>query len=101
VGVAVALETDGANVIRAGIALTGVGGSTIGATEAAEALTGRPLTPETIEAAADLAAKAARPRTDHRGSAEYKRHIVRTFVTRILSRTDAAPETGSSAERAA
>ena len=40
VGVAVAIETSGENVTRAGIALTGVGGSTIGATEAAEALTG-------------------------------------------------------------
>src|ERR1700754_2703977 len=49
VGVAVALETSGGKVIRAGIALTGVGGSTIGATEAAQALTGQPLTAETIE----------------------------------------------------
>src|SRR5690348_13826401 len=35
VGTAVAIETLGDTVIRAGIALTGVGGSTIGATEAA------------------------------------------------------------------
>jgi len=86
VGVAVALETSGAVVTRAGIALTGVGGSTIAATEAAQALTGQPLTAESIGQAANLAAAAARPRTDHRGSAEYKRHMVRTFVTRLLSR---------------
>ncbi len=92
VGVAVAVETSGENVTRAGIALTGVGGSTIGATAAADALTGRPLTPESIGQAADLAAQAARPRTDHRGSAEYKRHMVRTFVLRILSRANAAEE---------
>ena len=92
VGVAVALETTGETVTRAGIALTGVGGSTIGATEAAEALTGRPLTADSIAQAADLAARAARPRTDHRGSAEYKRHMVRTFVTRLLGRTDTAAE---------
>ena len=98
VGVAVAIETSGGNVTRAGIALTGVGGSTIGATEAAQALTGRPLTPDTIGQAAELAAQAARPRTDHRGSAEYKRHMVRTFVQRLLSRADAAPD---SVERAA
>jgi carbon-monoxide dehydrogenase medium subunit len=79
-------------VTRAGIALTGVGGSTIAATEAADALVGGPLTADRIEQAADLAAAAARPRTDHRGSAEYKRHIVRTFVVRILGRTDAATE---------
>jgi carbon-monoxide dehydrogenase medium subunit len=86
VGVAVAVETSGAVVTRAGIGLTGVGGSTISATEAAQALTGQPLTAESIGRAADLAAAAARPRTDHRGSAEYKRHMVRTFVVRILSR---------------
>jgi carbon-monoxide dehydrogenase medium subunit len=98
VGVAVAIETSGENVTRAGIALTGVGGSTIAATAAAEALTGRPLTSDTIGQAAELAAQAARPRTDHRGSAEYKRHMVHTFVLRLLSRTDAAPDR---AERAA
>jgi aerobic carbon-monoxide dehydrogenase medium subunit len=92
VGVAVALEMTGETVTRAGIALTGVGGSTIGATAAADALTARPLTAEVIAQAADLAAEAARPRTDHRGSAEYKRHMVRTFVVRLLSRTDAAAE---------
>ncbi len=86
VGVAVAVETSGGMVTRAGIGLTGVGGSTITATEAAQALTGQPLTAESIGRAADLAAAAARPRTDHRGSAEYKRHMVRTFVVRLLSR---------------
>jgi aerobic carbon-monoxide dehydrogenase medium subunit len=92
VGVAVAVETSGDTVTRAGIALTGVGGSTIGATEAADALVGQPLTAETIGRAADLAAEAARPRTDHRGSAEYKRHMVRTFVTRILGRVEPTQE---------
>ena len=92
VGVAVAVETSGGSVARAGIALTGVGGSTINAAAAGEALTGRPLTAETIEQAAGLAADASRPKTDHRGSAEYKRHMVRTFVTRILSGADAAAE---------
>jgi carbon-monoxide dehydrogenase medium subunit len=92
VGVAVAIETAGETVTRAGIALTGVGGSTIDAAAAAEALTGRPLTAEAIEQAAGLAADAARPKTDHRGSAEYKRHMVRTFVTRILSRADGTAE---------
>jgi aerobic carbon-monoxide dehydrogenase medium subunit len=92
VGVAVAVETSGANVTRAGIGLTGVGGSTIAATEAAAALVGHPLNQQTIGQAADLAAEAARPRTDHRGSAEYKRHMVRTFVTRILSNVAPAEE---------
>jgi aerobic carbon-monoxide dehydrogenase medium subunit len=92
VGVAVALETSGETVTRAGIALTGVGGSTIAATEAGQSLTGKPLTAQSIAEAAELAAQVARPRTDHRGSAEYKRHMVRTFVERLLSRTDAMAE---------
>ncbi len=92
VGVAVAVETSGETVTRAGIALTGVGGSTIAATEAGQALTGKPLTAESIAQAAELAAQAARPRTDHRGSAEYKRHMVRTFVERILSRANGTAE---------
>jgi aerobic carbon-monoxide dehydrogenase medium subunit len=92
VGVAVSVETAGGVVTKAGIALTGVGGSTIAATEAAAALAGRPLTAESIADAASLAGGAAKPRTDHRGSAEYKRHMVETFVRRILSRVDGAAE---------
>jgi aerobic carbon-monoxide dehydrogenase medium subunit len=99
VGVAVALETSGGTVTRAGIALTGVGGTTIAATDAQQALTGGALTPQAIDQAADLAAAAARPRTDHRGSAEYKRHMVRTFVVRILAQANGLG-TGT-AERAA
>jgi aerobic carbon-monoxide dehydrogenase medium subunit len=101
VGVAVAIETSGDTVTRAGIALTGVGGSTIGAAEAATALTGKPLSAETIAEAAELAAGAARPKTDHRGSAEYKRHMVRTFVARILGGPATATTTATTAERAA
>ena len=99
VGVAVAIETSGDTVTRAGIGLTGVGGATINAAEAAAALTGKPLTGESIAQAAEFAAAAARPRTDHRGSAEYKRHMVATFVTRILSTS--ANGRGDLAERAA
>jgi aerobic carbon-monoxide dehydrogenase medium subunit len=93
--VAVALERSGGSVTRAGIALTGVGGSTIDAVDAAQALVGAPLTADNIGQAAELAAQAARPRTDHRGTAAYKRHIVRMFTTRILTRV------AESAERAA
>jgi len=92
VGVAVSIERSGDVVSQAGIALTGVGGSTIAATDAVAALTGRPLTADSISEAASLAAAAARPRTDHRGSAEYKRHMVATFVERILSRANGTAE---------
>jgi carbon-monoxide dehydrogenase medium subunit len=86
-GVAVALELSGDVVTSAGIALTGVGGSTIEASEAAAVLVGQSLSTRVIEEAAELAAQVARPRTDHRGSAEFKRQVVRTFVVRLLNRS--------------
>jgi len=89
--VAVALDMTGATVNRAGCALAGVGGRTIDANAAISLLNGKTLTEENIAAAAEAVAEAADPRTDHRGSADYKRHIVKTFVTRILTgiaRTD-------------
>jgi carbon-monoxide dehydrogenase medium subunit len=89
VGVAVALETSGGTINRAGIALTGVGSNNIQCTAAEQALAGKTLNPSTIEQAARLAAEAAQPKTDVRGSAEYKRHIVYTFVTRALGNRQA------------
>ncbi len=86
VAAAVSVDMDGDTVKRAGIALTAVGSTTINATEAASALVGGPLSESVIATAGDLAAGAAEPHSDHRGSADYKKHIVRTFVIRLLSR---------------
>lgn len=83
--VAVALDIVGGKVVRAGIALAGVGGQTIDAKEAASFLVGQTLTEELIRKVAEQTAAIAQPRTDHRGSADYKRQIVRTFVSRILT----------------
>ncbi|HEU4917823.1 MAG TPA: xanthine dehydrogenase family protein subunit M [Acidimicrobiia bacterium] len=85
VGVAVAIDRVGSQVSRAGIALTAVGPATMAADAAAHALTGRPLTTDTIGEAAELAAQAAQPKTDHRGSADFKRQLVRVFTSRILT----------------
>lgn len=85
-GVAVSIDREGSKVTRAGIALTGVGGSTISADEAAHLLVGGSLTADVIGEAAELAAQAAQPRTDHRGSASFKRQVVRVFTSRILTR---------------
>ena len=82
--VAIALEMSGGSVVRSGISLAAVGGSTIDAADAAAALVGGPLTADRIAKAAELAAGVAQPRSDHRGSASYKRHVVNTFVVRIL-----------------
>jgi len=85
VGVAVSVDRTGDEVTRAGIGLTGVGSSTISADDAAQLLVGGPLTADAIAEAAALAAHAAQPRTDHRGSASYKRHLVSVFTSRILT----------------
>ena len=84
VGVAVQLSFDNGKVGRAGIALTGVGPCNLRATAAEEALAGAELDDDAIRSAADLAAKGADPRSDVRGSADYKRNIVRVFTERGL-----------------
>jgi len=84
-GVAIALEMSGDSVTKAGIGLTGVGSQTVDASDAAAALVGSRLDVESIANAARLAAEVSKPRSDHRGSADYKRHVVSTFVSRILA----------------
>ena len=89
-GVAIALEMSGGKVVKAGIGLTGVGAQTIDAADAAAALVGSSLEPDAIDNAARLAAEVSKPRSDHRGSADYKRHVVSTFVSRILANVQRA-----------
>lgn len=83
--VAVSLDMVANKVVRAGIAMAGVGGKTIDATEAASLLVGQSLTEANIGKVAAAVAAAAQPRSDHRGSSDYKRQIIRTFVSRILT----------------
>lgn len=82
--VAVHVSMSNGSVGQAGIALTGVGPSNIRAEEAEQALVGRPLDEEAIDEASRLAAEAAQPRTDVRGTEEYKRNVVRVFTARGL-----------------
>jgi carbon-monoxide dehydrogenase medium subunit len=91
VGVAVFLATEGDSVTRAGIGLTGVGATNIKATAAEQVLVGNVVSDSLIEEAARLAAEASDPRTDVRGSAEYKRDVVRVYVARGLRAAAAAP----------
>lgn len=86
VAVAVQLQMDDGKVRNAGIGLTAVGPQNIKATEAEASLKGRTLDDEAIKEAAGLAAAAADPKADHRGSVEYKRNVVRVFTERGLRR---------------
>jgi aerobic carbon-monoxide dehydrogenase medium subunit len=93
VGVAVQVAFENGRVGRAGIALTAVGPTNLKATAAEEALAGATLDEDAIREAARLAAEAAEPRDDVRGSADYKRNVVRLFTERGL-RTAAAAALG-------
>ena len=84
VAVAVHVSFSDGAVGRAGIALTGVGPRNLRARAAEEALSGTTLDDEAIGEAGRLAAEAAEPRDDMRGSADYKRNVVRVFVERGL-----------------
>jgi len=84
VGVAVHLALSNGTVEQAGIAFTGVGPRNIRAEEAEQALAGKSPDDATIDEAARLAASAAEPRTDVRGTEEYKRNLVRVYAARGL-----------------
>lgn len=84
--VAVHLELSNGTIGRAGLALTAVGPKNIVAAEAEARLAGAEPTEDAFAEAASLAAQAASPVSDLRGSAEYKRHIVEVFVRRGLAR---------------
>lgn len=94
VGVAVHVELDDGAIGRAGIGLTAVGPHNIAATAAEEALAGAEPGEDAYAEAAELAAEAAQPTSDVRGSAEYKRSVVRTYVRRGLERAVAAARNG-------
>jgi aerobic carbon-monoxide dehydrogenase medium subunit len=81
----VTLDATGA-CTRAGIGLTNVGPVPLKAQQAEEFLRGQRLDHETIRHAALLAAEAADPTADLRGSVAYKRDLVRVLTTRALTR---------------
>ncbi|HSS62149.1 MAG TPA: xanthine dehydrogenase family protein subunit M [Candidatus Limnocylindrales bacterium] len=84
VAVAVQVELDGDRIASSGIGLTAVGPTNIKAAEAERFLQGKQPTDDVIAEAARLAAAATEPNDDIRGSAAYKKDVVRVFVQRGL-----------------
>jgi aerobic carbon-monoxide dehydrogenase medium subunit len=84
VAVAVQVTLENGHVGQVGIGLTGVGATNLRATAGEDALRGNEPTDEAIREAAALAARAAEPQSDNRGTAEYKRSVVRVFCERGL-----------------
>jgi carbon-monoxide dehydrogenase medium subunit len=83
VAVQITMDPNG-NCSYAGLALTNLGLTPIRAVQAEQALLGKPLEDAAIREAAALAAQAAEPQADHRGSLDYKRALVRTLTVRGL-----------------
>jgi carbon-monoxide dehydrogenase medium subunit len=91
VAVAAHLELAGDGTIaRSGIALTAVVPVNTKVTAAEQLLDGNAPSDELFAAAADAAAAACNPRDDVRGSAAWKRNVVRVFTKRALA--DAAAQ---------
>jgi xanthine dehydrogenase iron-sulfur cluster and FAD-binding subunit A len=84
VNAAVVLDFDGEVITSAAITLGAVAPTIIHAVEAEQYLSGKKLTPETIAAAAKLAVDSARPISDIRSSAAYRRQMVKVIVRRCL-----------------
>jgi carbon-monoxide dehydrogenase medium subunit len=93
-GVAVQVTLENGHVGEAGIALTGVDATNLRAAAAEDALRGNEPSEEAIREAASLAAAAAHPQSDLRGSADYKRNVVRVFCERGLRTAISAARAG-------
>jgi carbon-monoxide dehydrogenase medium subunit len=85
VGVASQLTLVNGVCTKARIALAAVAPVPLRATAAEQSLEGQAVTPDRIKRAADLAVDAARPISDQRGSADFRRHLVRVLTRRTLT----------------
>jgi len=105
-----ALVGAGAHVLldaRGGVAelrtcLTGVSPAPRRASEAESMLTGRPLSPEALDAAAAATREALSPHSDLHATAEYRRDVAGTLLARVIrsaeERARAAMEAGPTEE---
>ena len=85
VGVAAQITLSNGVCGKARISLASVATTPVRATAAERVLEGQPLTKDRIEEAATLAVEAARPISDQRGSAEFRKHLVRVLTRRTLT----------------
>ena len=83
-GVSVTLDAAGKTFTAARIALASVGPTPIFAKEAGDALVGKPVSEDSIRAAAEAAGAAAKPITDMRGTVEQRRHLCKVLTARAL-----------------
>ncbi|MEZ5275504.1 MAG: xanthine dehydrogenase family protein subunit M [Opitutaceae bacterium] len=83
-GVAVWLRLDGDQIAEALMALASVAPIPLPVPAVSEFLVGKKPTQDLLAEAAVIASNAARPITDHRGSSEQRRHLVKVLATRSM-----------------
>ncbi len=87
VGVAVQLGLgEGGRCSACGIGLTAVGATALRARKAESVLIGKKIDKESVSMASSVAAEESNPASDLRGSAEYKRKMVKVVVARAIMR---------------
>jgi carbon-monoxide dehydrogenase medium subunit len=81
---AASVTFEGETVTSARVAIGAVAPTPLLVGDAAEAIVGRPLSDETIVAAAAAARAAARPIDDMRGSIKQRKHLAAVLTGRVL-----------------
>lgn len=82
----VTLSADGKTFESARIAVGAVAPTPLFVKAAGDALAGKPVSDETIAAAASAAADAAKPITDMRGSAAQRKHLAGVLTKRVINK---------------
>jgi carbon-monoxide dehydrogenase medium subunit len=82
----VVLDADGATIRSARVALAAVAPTPLLVREAGDYLAGRSISDEAIERAGQLAADAARPISDMRGTTAQRKHLAAVLTRRALHR---------------
>ena len=85
VGVAAAVQVDGSKVTKAAIALFGVGGTPVRASEAEQALIAGGISAD-LDAVGKLAATNLAPSDDVHASGEYRKSVAATIVARAIAK---------------
>jgi carbon-monoxide dehydrogenase medium subunit len=83
-GAAVSVVMDNGNFRSARVALASVAPTPLFVREAGDVVAGKAVNAEALSQAADLARQAARPITDMRGTAEYRRHLCGVLTRRAM-----------------
>ena len=83
-GAGVSVTLDNGNFRSARIALASVAPTPLFVREAGEWLAGKPVNADSIRTASEMAKEAAKPITDMRGPAEYRKHLCAVLTRRAL-----------------